>query len=76
MTKELRHMTKERCQRPSAESLPSGLETYPTEIEQIARDLTPSRMADLIDAIARDVARRDRERAVKFGLASQMPAGG
>jgi DNA helicase HerA-like ATPase len=69
-------MIKERYQRPSVEPLPSGLETYPTEIEQMARDLTPSRMADLIDAIARDVARRDRERAVKFGLASQMPAGG
>jgi hypothetical protein len=69
-------MIKERYQRPSVEPLPIGLETYPTEIEQMARDLTPSRMADLIDAIARDVARRDRERAVKFGLASQMAAGG
>jgi hypothetical protein len=69
-------MVKEPTQPPSAEPLPTGLKTYPTEIEQMARDLAPSRMADLIDAIARDVARRDQERAVKFGLAIPTAAGG
>jgi hypothetical protein len=68
-------MDQDVAQPAPAEPVP-GWETSPTEIKQMARDLTPSRMADLIDAIARDVARRDRERAVKFGLASEMAAGG
>jgi hypothetical protein len=68
-------MDQDVAQPAPAEPVP-GLETSPTEIEQMGRDRALSRMAALIDAMVRDAARRNQERAAKFGSASEMAAGG